>query len=128
MVDAIDDFGHLISMFIRRLGIEGALRRPARVAGAVDILELADGDFAIIGRDITQHAGELPVGSGCGPDERMVRIPGPPGAGDCSLRIRRGALNAIDALPTNSVAAPNARQPTLEICFPIGGICGSVQR
>lgn len=76
MVDAIDDFGHLISMFIRRLGIErGAPQACASGRSCPDILELADGDFAIIGRDITQHAGELPVGSGCGPDERMVRIP-----------------------------------------------------
>ena len=63
-------------MFIRRLGIErGAPQVCAGGRTCPDILELANGDFAIIGRDITQHAAELPVGSGCGPDERMVRIP-----------------------------------------------------
>jgi hypothetical protein len=76
IVDALDDSGHVSDMFIRRLGIDRGV--PQACAGGrscPDILELADGDFAIIGRDITQHATELPVGSGCGPDERMVRIP-----------------------------------------------------
>lgn len=63
-------------MFLRRLGIErGAPQACAGGRSCPDILELADGDFAIIGRDITQHAAELPAGSGCGPDERIVRIP-----------------------------------------------------
>ncbi len=63
-------------MFIRRLGIErGAPQSCAGGRNCPDILELADGDFAIIGLDITQHSAALPAGSGCGPDERMVRIP-----------------------------------------------------
>ena len=64
-------------MFIRRLGVQSnaTLQQCAGGRACPDILELADGDFAIIGRDITQHATELPAGSGCGPDERMVRIP-----------------------------------------------------
>jgi len=41
-----------------------------------DILELKSGDFAVIGVDITTQAvSSLPPGSGCGPDERIVRIP-----------------------------------------------------
>ena len=40
------------------------------------ILELESGDFAIIGTDITESAaGKLPAGCGCGPAERVVRIP-----------------------------------------------------
>ena len=41
-----------------------------------DIWELADGDFAIIGKDITDAAAPLlPPIAGCGPDERIVRLP-----------------------------------------------------
>lgn len=41
-----------------------------------DILELESGDFAIIGVDITRESeGRFPAGSGCGPGERVVRIP-----------------------------------------------------
>ena len=41
-----------------------------------DILELESGDFVVIGTDITAElASGLPAGSGCGPDERIVRIP-----------------------------------------------------
>jgi hypothetical protein len=36
---------------------------------------LADGDFAVIGADITDAAGMLPPTAGCGPDERIIRIP-----------------------------------------------------
>jgi hypothetical protein len=44
--------------------------------GCPDILELDSGDFAIIGRDITDAArGILPPTVGCGPDERIVWIP-----------------------------------------------------
>jgi hypothetical protein len=64
-------------MFIRRLGTESEAA-PLLCAGGKscpDILELADGDFAIIGKDITDFAPQLPAGSGCGPEERLVRIP-----------------------------------------------------
>lgn len=66
------------SMFLRRLGpdphAEGALTGALR--GCPDILELACGDFAIIGSDITdQAAGQLPPTVSCGPDERIIRIP-----------------------------------------------------
>ena len=65
-------------MFTRRLGPDphanGA--RTAALQGCPDILELASGDFAIIGQDITDEAraNMLPT-AGCGPDERVVRIP-----------------------------------------------------
>ncbi len=65
-------------MFKRRLGPDphanGALTPCLR--GCPDILELDCGDFAIIGRDITEEAiAHLPPSAGCGPDERIVRIP-----------------------------------------------------
>lgn len=65
-------------MFTRRLGNDphanGA--RTSACAGCPDILELADGDFAVIGIDITEaaQANMFPT-AGCGPDERVVRIP-----------------------------------------------------
>jgi hypothetical protein len=43
--------------------------------GCPDIFELADGDFAIIGADITEFSKNLPPGAGCGSDERMMRVP-----------------------------------------------------
>ena len=64
-------------MFTRRLGPdphEGG-RRSAGANGCPDILELTDGDFAVIGPDITDVAGELPATAGCGPDERIIRLP-----------------------------------------------------
>ena len=64
-------------MFIRRLGIEAdaAILPCAGGHSCPDILELANGDFAVIGKDITEFAGHLPAGSGCGADEKLVRIP-----------------------------------------------------
>ena len=63
--------------FLRRLGPDphanGA--QTASLAGCPDIFELENGDFAIIGVDITEFASLLPPSAGCGPDERMVRIP-----------------------------------------------------
>jgi hypothetical protein len=65
-------------MFIRRLGPNphenGA--RTENLAGCPDILELENGDFAVIGRDITSEARRsmFPTAS-CGPDERVVRLP-----------------------------------------------------
>jgi hypothetical protein len=40
-----------------------------------DIWELDDGDFAIIGSDMTHEAARLPPDAGCAPHERIVRIP-----------------------------------------------------
>jgi hypothetical protein len=63
-------------MILRRLGPNSD---PAHCAGGrscPDIFELTSGEFAIIGKDITdQAADKLPPGSGCGPDERIVSIP-----------------------------------------------------
>lgn len=65
-------------MITRRLGPDphanGA--QTAALQGCPDILELEDGDFAIIGIDITAAAeGNLAFGASCGPDERIVRVP-----------------------------------------------------
>jgi hypothetical protein len=65
-------------MFIRRLGPDPHAngQRTPQLEGCPDILELADGDFAVIGGDITEVAkGQLPPTVGCGSDERVVRIP-----------------------------------------------------
>jgi len=64
-------------MFKRRLGISPQERNPQCVGcwQCPDLWELDDGDFAIIGVDITGEAGKLPPTAGCGPNERMVRIP-----------------------------------------------------
>ena len=43
--------------------------------GCPDIWELEDGDFAVIGADITPAAAKLPPSANCGQDERIVRIP-----------------------------------------------------
>jgi hypothetical protein len=64
--------------FLRRLGPDphaGGAQTPA-LQGCPDILELENGDFAVIGIDITASAiPELPPTVGCGPDERVVLIP-----------------------------------------------------
>ena len=65
-------------MFLRRIGPDphanGALTIALR--GCPDIWQLDSGDFAIIGIDITNVAKpKLPPTAGCGPDERIVRIP-----------------------------------------------------
>lgn len=63
------------AMFLRRV-----LPLPAgRCSGSnscPDLLELATGDFAVIGTDITDEARpRLLPGSGCGEGERIVRVP-----------------------------------------------------
>jgi hypothetical protein len=64
-------------MFLRRLGpnphANGA--QTSALRGCPDIFELESGDFAIIGSDITELAGQLPADASCGPDERIIRIP-----------------------------------------------------
>ena len=62
-------------MFVRRLvPIETA---PAcqSTYGCPDLWEMADGDFAVIGEDITSLARHLPAGAGCAQGEAIVRIP-----------------------------------------------------
>ena len=65
-------------MFIKRLGNDPHAngQHTPGVYGCPDILELDNGDFAIIGADITAAgAGKLAFGASCGPDEKIVRIP-----------------------------------------------------
>ena len=62
-------------MFFRRLGHDHD-QYCANTVGCPDIWELDDGDFAVIGADITDVAKtKLPPTAGCGPDERIIRIP-----------------------------------------------------
>jgi hypothetical protein len=66
------------SMFLRRLGPDPHANGAQTVGcrGCPDIWELANGDFAVIGIDITNAAlSKLPPSAGCGPDERVVLIP-----------------------------------------------------
>ncbi len=49
--------------------------KTSSLNGCPDIWELTDGDFAVIGPDITSHVGPLPSTAGCGPDERIVKLP-----------------------------------------------------
>lgn len=64
--------------FLRRLGPDPHANGAQTVAlnGCPDILELENGDFAVIGIDITEEAKRqmLPT-AGCGPDERVVLVP-----------------------------------------------------
>ena len=65
-------------IFLRRLGPDPHLNGATTEAlkGCPDILELENGDFAVIGSDITEvSAGRLPATVSCGPDERIIRIP-----------------------------------------------------
>lgn len=64
--------------FVKRIGPDphanGA--KSASCQGCPDIWELDNGDFAVIGIDITATASpKLPPTAGCGPDERIVRLP-----------------------------------------------------
>ena len=65
-------------MALRRLGPDphlGGAQTPA-LHGCPDIFELENGDFAIVGRDVTSDViGELPSGATCGPVERIIVIP-----------------------------------------------------
>ena len=64
--------------FLRRLGPDPHANGTQTVAatGCPDLWELADGDFAVIGIDMTDAAKSiLPPTAGCGPDERIVRVP-----------------------------------------------------
>jgi hypothetical protein len=63
-------------MFARRLGPPPAEHLECSGChGCPDILELDNGDFAIIGRDITEFAEKLPGWAGCASHERIVQIP-----------------------------------------------------
>lgn len=63
---------------LRRLGVAPAARMDECVAcnNCPDVFELEDGDFAVIGFDVTNElAKRLPGDAGCGPGERIVRVP-----------------------------------------------------
>ena len=65
-------------MKLRRIGPDphaNGLATPA-CHGCPDVFELEDGDFAVIGIDFTDEViPHLPPSAGCGPDERIVRVP-----------------------------------------------------
>lgn len=66
-----------MNAFLRRIGPDphanGAKTSSAN--GCPDIWEMADGDFAVIGPDITAAVGALPPTAGCGSDEKIIRLP-----------------------------------------------------
>lgn len=50
--------------------------KTAALDGCPDIWELEDGNFAVIGIDVTERVhGRLPESAGCGPDEKVVLLP-----------------------------------------------------
>ncbi|MDR3548573.1 MAG: hypothetical protein P4M11_09985 [Candidatus Pacebacteria bacterium] len=64
--------------FIKRIGPSPQASEAQCVAcwGCPDIWELDNGDFAVIGTDITDDVRQkLPPTAGCAPDERIVRLP-----------------------------------------------------
>ena len=63
--------------FTKRLGPDPHAdgMKTAALSGCPDVWELSDGDFAVIGIDITDAClNRLPATAGCGPDERIVRV------------------------------------------------------
>ena len=65
-------------IFKKRIGPDPHANGAQTVAcrGCPDIWELENGDFAVIGIDITDAAiPKLPPTAGCGPDERVIRLP-----------------------------------------------------
>lgn len=63
--------------FVKRIGPDPSASGTLCVGchACPDIWELENGDFAVIGADITDMTASLPPSAGCGPGERMVRIP-----------------------------------------------------
>ena len=64
-------------MFVKRIGPDPHERggKTFALSGCPDIWELDNGEFAVIGTDITDAAGKLPASASCGADERIIRIP-----------------------------------------------------
>lgn len=62
-------------MFVRRLATNESFLPCKSTSGCPDLWEMADGDFAVIGTDITALSSQLPSDAGCAPHERMVKIP-----------------------------------------------------
>lgn len=80
-----------VPVFARRIGPDphanGA--QSEALKKCPDLWELEDGNFAVIGIDMTAISeGRLPPSAGCGPDERVVWIP------------RRLLVNARSEIPT----------------------------
>lgn len=77
-VDNDLDLLQVSTMPLRRIGPDphlGGMQTPG-LQGCPDIFELENGDFAIVGRDVTAAViGDLPPGATCGPDERIIAIP-----------------------------------------------------
>ena len=65
-------------MFLKRLGPDPHANgtETKSLCGCPDIWEMADGDFAVIGLNITAAVkSRLPPTANCGPDECIVKIP-----------------------------------------------------
>jgi hypothetical protein len=65
-------------MFKRRIGPDPHRdgRFTSEAEGCPDVWELADGNFAVIGRDLTSTLRtQLPPSASCGADEGIVVIP-----------------------------------------------------
>jgi hypothetical protein len=65
-------------MILRRLGTPPQQRDDACVGcnNCPDVFELVDGDFAVIGTDVTEDLKSLlPRDAGCGENEKIIRIP-----------------------------------------------------
>ena len=63
--------------FLRRIGPDPHANGAKTIAAqnCPDVWELADGNFAVIGIDITDACiHHLPPSAGCGPDERVVLV------------------------------------------------------
>lgn len=64
------------SLILRRLGPDAKVNRCTEGLYCPDLFELTDGTFAVIGTDITEEIRRhLPASAGCGPNERIVRLP-----------------------------------------------------
>lgn len=77
-------------VFTHRLGPDphASGAKTEALENCPDLWQLADGNFAVIGIDITaQTKGLLPPTAGCGPDERVIWIP------------RRVLVGAKDVIP-----------------------------
>ncbi|MCI0562264.1 MAG: hypothetical protein MN733_27575 [Nitrososphaera sp.] len=64
--------------FLRRIGPEpgAGAERCVLLDNCPDLWELQDGDFAVIGADVTEQLRpHLPPGAGCGEGEKIVRLP-----------------------------------------------------
>ena len=63
-------------MILRRLGPNTDSALCVGGHNCPNIFELTTGDFAVVGTDITaSESGFLPPEAGCGPQERIVRVP-----------------------------------------------------